>query len=310
MRINRILYSMLVCGFLSPMNDLYAQRREGETIGNPVPVGQEVRPGVRLYTEESQADYKIDAKGNTILTRYINQDPNYYRPEVEKGSYAEWLLSRELYPVGYKTHLYDGSVKSHECQVGVLKYDLIGQDLQQCADAAMRLRAEYLYENNQYDKIHFKFTSGFRCDYKKWRMGFRVKFDTKSQASWVRTAGLSYDYDSFKNYLKLVFTYAGTYSLSKEMMPVSIEDVKPGDLLINGGMPGHAVTVMDVLKSKDNKTVKMMFSQSYMPAQEIEILVNGDGSPWFTIDLSNKDGMIYTPEYTFKKTQFMRWKDQ
>ncbi|MBR0503440.1 MAG: hypothetical protein IJJ77_09390 [Paludibacteraceae bacterium] len=310
MRINRILYSMLVCGFLSPMNDLYAQRSEGETVGNPVPVGQEVRPGVRLYTEESQADYKIDAKGNTILTRYINQDPNYYRPEVEKGSYAEWLLSRELYPVGYKTHLYDGSVKSHECQVGVLKYDLIGQDLQQCADAAMRLRAEYLYENNQYDKIHFKFTSGFRCDYKKWRMGFRVKFDTKSQASWVRTAGLSYDYDSFKNYLKLVFTYAGTYSLSKEMIPVSIEDVKPGDLLINGGMPGHAVTVMDVLKSKDNKTVKMMFSQSYMPAQEIEILMNGDGSPWFTIDLSNKDGMIYTPEYTFKKTLFMRWKDQ
>ncbi len=310
MRINRILYSMLVCGFLSPMNDLYAQRSEGETVGNPVPVGQEVRPGVRLHTEESQADYKIDAKGNTILTRYINQDPNYYRPEVEKGSYAEWLLSRELYPVGYKTHLYDGSVKSHECQVGVLKYDLIGQDLQQCADAAMRLRAEYLYESNQYDKIHFKFTSGFRCDYKKWRMGFRVKFDTKSQASWVRTAGLSYDYDSFRNYLKLVFTYAGTYSLSKEMIPVSIEDVKPGDLLINGGMPGHAVTVMDVLKSKDNKTVKMMFSQSYMPAQEIEILVNEDGSPWFTIDLSNKDGMIYTPEYTFKKTQFMRWRDQ
>ncbi|MBO7635924.1 MAG: hypothetical protein J6S89_05030 [Paludibacteraceae bacterium] len=310
MRINRVLYSMLVCGFLSSMNALYSQRYDGEEFGDAVPVGQEVRPGVRLHTEESQADYKIDAKGNTILTRYINQDPNYYRPEVEKGSYAEWLLNRELYPVGYNTHLYGGSVKAHKCQVGVLKYDFIGKDLQQCADAAIRLRAEYLYEKEQYDKIHFKFTSGFRCDYKKWRMGFRVKFDTKSKATWVRSADLSYDYASFKEYLKLVFTYAGTYSLSKELVPVSIEDVKPGDVLIKGGMPGHVVTVMDVLKSKDNKTVKMMFSQSYMPAQEIEILKNADGSPWFTIDLKNDNAMIYTPEYVFYKNQFMRWADQ
>lgn len=303
---------MIVCGFLFAMNDSFAQKSEHETIGEPVRNGQEVSPGVRLFSEagNSDSEYKIVAKGNTILTRYVNNDTSYYREPVEKGSYAEWLLNRELYPVGYNTHLYDGSVKANKCQVGVLKYDFIGKDLQQCADAAIRLRAEYLYEKEQYDKIHFKFTSGFRCDYKKWRMGFRVKFDTKSKATWVRSADLSYDYASFKEYLKLVFTYAGTYSLSKELVPVSIEDVKPGDVLIKGGMPGHVVTVMDVLKSKDNKTVKMMFSQSYMPAQEIEILKNADGSPWFTIDLKNDNAMIYTPEYVFYKNQFMRWADQ
>ena len=308
MRIHRTLYCILVCGFLSSMNVLYSQRYDGEEFGDAVPVGQEVRPGVRLYTEESQADYKIDAKGNTILTRYINQDPNYYRSEVGKGSYAEWLLNRELYPVGYKTHLYDGSIKANKCQVGVLKYDLIGEDLQQCADAAIRLRAEFLYETKQYDKIHFNFTSGFRCEYKRWAMGLRVQLK-KNQATWVKTGTPGYDYPSFKNYLKLVFTYAGTYSMSKEMKSVPVENVQPGDVLIFGGMPGHVLTVMDVLRSKDNKTVKMMFSQSYMPAQEIEILKNEDGSPWFTIDLKSEDTTIFTPEFVFNRNQFKRWAD-
>jgi hypothetical protein len=45
------------------------------------------------------------------------------------------------------------------------------KDLHQCADAVMRLRAEYLWNEERYDKIHFNFTNGFRVDYTKWIEG-------------------------------------------------------------------------------------------------------------------------------------------
>lgn len=261
------------------------------------------------YAQRPTKGYSINASGNTLLTRYVNLDPNYYRENVESGSYAEWLLNRELYEVGYNTHLYSGEEKWNKCQVGVLKYDLIGQDLQQCADAVIRLRSEFLYEKKMYDKIHYNFTSGFRCDYKKWATGNRVHFNDKKVAFWQKDAGTNYDYATFKKYLKLVFTYAGTKSLSKEMKSIPVEDVQPGDVIMHGGNPGHVVTVMDVLKSKDGKKIKIMLSQSYMPAQEIEILMDAAGSPWITIDLSDDDKPIITPEYTFSKNEFMRWND-
>lgn len=53
-----------------------------------------------------------------------------------------------------------------------------------------------------------------------------------------------------------------------------------------------------------------MISQSYMPAQEIEILANpDDNAPWFDIDPQNIS-YINTPEWLFNfnnKSCFRRW---
>ncbi|MEZ4798767.1 MAG: DUF4846 domain-containing protein [Flavobacteriales bacterium] len=50
----------------------------------------------------------------------------------------------------------------------VVDLEIGTKDLHQCADAVMRLRAEYLWVTQQYDKIHFNFTNGFRVDYTEW----------------------------------------------------------------------------------------------------------------------------------------------
>ncbi|MBO4736813.1 MAG: hypothetical protein J5614_10550, partial [Paludibacteraceae bacterium] len=222
--------------------------------------------------------FTVNPDGDDIRTRFVNEDTNYVRPY--NTDYAQWLLNRKLFPFDHKVRYYNGEEKQNSngrnniISVGVLKYDLVGTfsknkerpaDLQQCADACIRLWAEYLWEHKMYDKIHFKNAPGFVFSYKKWAEGYRVHFDKNWKASWSKDAGVDYSYATFRKYLSLVFTYCGTATLAKEMMPVKSTDIQPGDILIWGGSPGHAVTVMDVLRNKQTGKLKVMFSQSYMP---------------------------------------------
>lgn len=273
-----------------------------------------------LSSSSMMAETKINADGNTIQTRFVYDDSDWVRPY--NSDYAQWLLRRELFPDGYATHYYNGGEKRNKVAAGVLKYDLVGSfskgvekpsDLQQCADACIRLRAEYLWEKKMYDQIHFKNAPGFVFSYKKWAEGYRVHFDKKWNASWSKDAGVDYGYTTFRKYLSLVFMYCGTATLAKELQKVKPTEVQPGDILILGGSPGHALTVMDVERNKKTGKIRVMFSQSYMPAQEIEILANsGDGnSPWFEIDLT-KSSVIETPEWDFDmagKAKFARWSE-
>ena len=279
--------------------------------------------------------FTVNPDGDDIRTRFVNEDTNYVRPY--NTDYAQWLLNRKLFPFDHKVRYYNGEEKQNSngrnniISVGVLKYDLVGTfsknkerpaDLQQCADACIRLWAEYLWEHKMYDKN----APGFVFSYKKWAEGYRVHFDKNWKASWSKDAGVDYSYTTFRKYLSLVFTYCGTATLAKEMMPVKSTDIQPGDILIWGGSPGHAVTVMDVLRNKQTGKLKVMFSQSYMPAQEIEILANNEDnyrwtekytkgmwfSPWFEID-EEKSPVINTPQWTFDLSdgaKFMRWRDK
>ena len=70
--------------------------------------------------------------------------------------------------------LYNGSPKGNQsAHAAVFNVDVGNQDLQQCADAVMRLRAEYLFGKGRYEEIHFNFTNGFNADYVKYAEGNR-----------------------------------------------------------------------------------------------------------------------------------------
>jgi hypothetical protein len=72
------------------------------------------------------------------------------------------------------------------------------QDLQQCADAVMRLRAEYLFSGRITAAISFNFTSGFKCDFEHYANGYRY-----SNNRWVQKAKKDYSYASFMRYMTL-----------------------------------------------------------------------------------------------------------
>ncbi|NOZ34091.1 MAG: DUF4846 domain-containing protein, partial [Chlorobi bacterium] len=75
----------------------------------------------------------------------------YERIKVDSGSFGFWLRNVKLKTENNEVHLYDGTLKySQDLHFAVLKFDAGKRDLQQCADAVMRLRAEYLYAQKDY----------------------------------------------------------------------------------------------------------------------------------------------------------------
>ena len=85
--------------------------------------------------------------------------------------------------------------------------------------------------------------------------------------------------------------------------------VQPGDLLIHGGRPGHAVLVVDVAENSVTHQKFMLLAQSYMPAQSIHLLRNIDDSrlgAWFAVP-GPAQAEIDTPEWTFRHEELGRF---
>ncbi|MCB0577512.1 MAG: hypothetical protein KDC61_23325, partial [Saprospiraceae bacterium] len=70
----------------------------------------------------------------------------------------------------------------------------------------------------------------------------------------------------------MVFAYAGSASLERELTVADITNIRPGDIWIEGGYPGHAVIVVDVAVHPESGERQFLLAQSYMPAQQIHIL--------------------------------------
>jgi hypothetical protein len=256
---------------------------------------------------KASRDTLIFAEGKTVRERFL-LPAGYLLPALPENSFESYLGNFPLKAAGSPVHHYDGSIKAKEVHAAVLDIDVGTEDLQQCADAVMRLRAEYLYKTGAYDKIHFNFTNGMRVDFRKWAEGNRLRI-TGNTTTWHKAAAPSSDYTAFRAYLTKIFQYAGTASLSKEMAPVAVEEVRAGDVFIKGGFPGHAVIVMSVATHQQTGNKLCLLAQSYMPAQEIHVLKNTnqpDLSPWY--DLSQM-AACYTPEWTFSKSDLKRFRE-
>lgn len=226
---------------------------------------------------------------------------------VETDAYGAYLRSLPLKPEGTPVKLHDGTVKNYQDGAyAVIDMEIGARDLQQCADAVMRLRAEYLWHSKQYDEIHFNFTNGFRADYVKWAQGYRIKVNGDN-VSWYKGAEEDWSYATFRKYMDKVFTYAGTASLSRELVSVGVADLQIGDVFIIGGHPGHAMVIVDMAKDTwGNKAI--LVAQSYMPAQDIHIVTNlgnKQASPWYIINHSTKS--VSFPEYYFDISQIKRF---
>lgn len=250
----------------------------------------------------------IDVDGLTLQERFPTPE-GFVRTDCQRESYAYFLRNIALKPAGTKVRYHDGAHKSPTgVYLAVIDFDLGKRDLQQCADAVMRLRAEYLYSRKKYQDIHFNFTNGMQVDYKEWAAGQRMVVKG-NKTYWTPKTPENHSYKSFQSYLDLIYTYAGSSSLSKELKAVKVEDLQIGDVFIVGGFPGHAITVMDLAENEAGEKL-FILSQSYMPAQDIQILLNPLSrkvTPWYSLNELKQTHVLSTPEWQFTDEELMRF---
>jgi hypothetical protein len=224
------------------------------------------------------------AKSETIADR-IAPPAGATRSATE--GFGAWLRSLPLLPAGTAVHYFDGRIKPRQdVHEAIVDIDVGTRDLQQCADAVMRLRAEYLLASGK-------------------RIAFHPDPGKPREIAWAGG-----DRKAFAKFLVRVFADAGTASLAAELPKLPKGAPEPGDVLIQGGYPGHAVIVLDAADAKDGRRL-LLLGQSYMPAQQIHVLKNlrdPSLSPWFdAAALDSPDG-LETPEWRpFKRSDIRRF---
>ena len=249
-----------------------------------------------------------NAKARETIAQRIAPPAGFARVPAQAGSFADWLRHLPLKPRGAPVRLHDGRLKrGQNNHAAVTDLDIGKRDLQQCADAVMRLRAEYLYSLGRYRAIAFNFTSGDRAAFARWAGGWRPRIRGRD-VRWVRTGRTGTDHRNFRNYLNTVFTYAGSYSLSRELKPIADPDrLKIGDVFIEGGFPGHAVVIVDLaVESRTGRKV-FLLAQSFMPAQSLHILKNAVSpklGAWYEV---SSGARLATPDWTFRTSHLRRF---
>jgi hypothetical protein len=233
----------------------------------------------------------------------------FMREKVDSGSFADWLRNLPLKEATEKVRLFNNHLKSNQTvHYRIIDIDVGNKDLQQCSDAVIRLRAEYLYHLNNHEKIHFNFTSGDEAKFTEWINGQRPSIKN-DQVTWKNIGTKNSGYSSFRKYLETVFIYSGSYSLKKELVHISnCNNIDIGDVFIQGGFPGHAVIVADKSVNPESGKIAVLLAQSYMPAQDIHILKNlneDEINPWYIVRCSNN---LYTPEWTFEWNDLYKFK--
>lgn len=277
---------------------LSCQQNKKITIANKTPTS--------TIEKETLQQPIINPAGTTVKTRF-NAPEGFTRIKKNNTTFASYLRNLPLKPHGTEVLFYNGTTKpNYNRYDAVIDLPIGKKDLHQCADAVMRLRAEYLWKQKKYNDIHFNFTNGFQVDYSKYKEGNRMVVKG-NKTYWVKKAATSNTYKDFWNYMELVFTYAGTLSLSKELPSIPIREMQIGDVLIQGGSPGHAVLVIDMAINSNTNEKVFLLAQSYMPAQETQILKNpaNKDNPWYSLD--DIEDQIPTPEWTFTVDDLKRF---
>jgi len=220
----------------------------------------------------------------------------FARVPAAPGSFAAFLRGLPLAPAGAPVLDFAGRKLYEEGRhpniAAVVDLDVGGRDLQQCADAIVRLDAEWRYARGERDLV-YRAVSGQRLSYARYRAGARA-VPTSAGLTFPKVApARPDDHPLFRAWLDEVFAWVGTASLARDGEPVAQAALRGGDALVQTGQPfGHAVLVLDVARDASGRTA-VLLGQSYMPAQSFHVLQSREGSAWFTIGAA--DETLATP---------------
>jgi hypothetical protein len=214
-------------------------------------------------------------------------------PTFNKDSW-EFFLQHLPIKEGVILDYKGNAIANQSKQAGIVAFDVGNRDLQQCADALMRLRAEYLFARERFYAIGFHFTDGQYYSFMDYCNGKRPVARGNS-VLFARSAPVLLSHKALRAYLDIVYTWAGTISLYNHLKPA--QDFGVGVIIITPGSPGHCCIIVDEkLSTTGERLFKLV--EGYSPAQTMYVVSNPFNtfiSPWYALH----KGTITTASYLF-----------
>jgi len=232
----------------------------------------------------------------------------FVRVAAAPGSFAEWLRDLPLKPADSAVTLHDGRpVADHGTVAAVVDIDVGRSDLQQCADAVMRLRAEYLFSRRLTGLIGFELYSGERYRFAAFAEGVTPML-AGERIAWQSGPPRDGSHASLRRWLDTVYAFASTRSLAHELRPVEDPAAAAiGDVFIHPGSPGHAVIIVDLAVDPADGRKLALLAQSSTPARDVHILRNTldpASGAWFALSAGRP---LATPGRVFAPSELKRF---
>ena len=156
----------------------------------------------------------------------------YRRIPAATGSFAAWLRGLPLRTDRREVLAYDGR-RLKRPSAAVLLMDIGESNLMQCADSLIRLHAEFLWSQGRAEEAGYRFTSGDLSRWSDWVHGERFSV-RGNQVERRPGEPRSNDHQSFRRWLDLIFTYAGTASLARDAHKLKRDEpLQAGDFFVD-----------------------------------------------------------------------------
>lgn len=227
----------------------------------------------------------IPAADSTLEERFPTE-PGFSRVKLDPRSFGAFLRTLPLAAPNTPVLSYRGDIirsANHPNVAAVVAIDVGTRDLQQCADAIIRLHAEWRYARGHRDHV-YRAANGTKLSFARYAAGERLRVDGNNLSFVASAKPADPSHALLRKWLDDVFGWANTGALSRDGARVKMADLRPGDFFVLTGVPyGHAVLVLDMAKDAEGRRA-LLLGQSFVPAQNVHVLRPNATSVWFVVD--------------------------
>jgi len=213
--------------------------------------------------------------------------PGYQRIALEPGSFGEWLRGLPLAAPGTPVLNHNGETAfagDDEYVAAVVAIDVGAGDLQQSADAVLRLHGEWLWSNDKRDAISYRSSTKLDMPFSRWAKGQRLIASGPNVFWVVKSKPREPVYNDFRQYIDAAMLWSNNVSLALRATHVTDPaQLTPGDFFLQSHGKGRAVVVLDVAQKPTGERVALLGQALQSPAQSIHVLSLGHETAWFSL---------------------------